>query len=401
MGVLKRFLNNQDVQVVSVCDVNRGSHGYKNEKHFYGRKPALNLANEYYASRNGGGTYKGCEATADFRQLIDRPDVDAVAVVTPDHWHSIMTIRAAAAGKDVYCEKPLALTIGQGREIVEAVRKHNRVMQTGSMERSSPINKHLCQLVREGRIGKVRRVITKVGPNNKTGPGPGWEPMPVPDELDYDMWLGPAPQAPYHKDRCLYRFRFNFDYAGGQNTNLGAHSNDLAQWGLGMDTSGPIRVECVSAEWPAEGSLYNTSLHSEYRCYYANGVELICRTTPDHNVGVRFEGDEGWLESSAYPWIAQSEPASLITDKFPEGSIRFDSTAAHIRNFLDCVKSREEPAASAEVGHRSATICHLGNIALRLNANLDWDPESETFSGPDADRANKMLHREQRTDWMS
>jgi len=309
-------MKNDDVQVVAVCDVNEGSHGYKAEDQFLGREPARQEVDRYYAEKKGAqknsaGKYQACQATNDFREVLARDDVDAVAIVVPDHWHAIMTIGAAEAGKDIYCEKPLSLTIGQGRAMVDAVRKHKRILQTGSMERSNPLNQAVCGLVQDGRIGEVKRVTTLIGPNNKVGPGPGWQSMPVPDGLDYDLWLGPAPHAPYHQDRCLYRFRFNFDYAGGQMTNLGAHCNDLAQWGLGMDQSGPVEIEYVSAEWPLEGSLFNTPLESEFRCHYANGVELICKTTREHIVGVRFEGSEGMVESTAYGWFARSEPESL------------------------------------------------------------------------------------------
>jgi len=398
IGILRRFMGNNDVQIVAVCDVNRGSGGYKDDKQFLGREPAQEFVNKYYANKVAADAYQGCDAYTDFREVLARDDVDAVTVVAPDHWHGIMTIRAAEAGKDIYCEKPLGLTIGEGRAMVEAVRKHNCVLQTGSMERSNPLNRHVCELVRDGRIGKVQRVVTNVGRNNKVGPGPGWQPTPVPEGFDYDMWLGPAPEAPYHKDRCLYRFRFSYDYAGGQIANFGAHSNDLAQWGLGMDDSGPVEVEFGSAKWLPEGSLFNTALETEFTCRYANGVELICKTN-DRPVGVRFEGTEGMIESNAYGWRASSEPAELITEKFPTGTVKSDATTVHVRNFLDCVKSRKDPVAPVEVGHRSATVCHLGNLAIRLGRNLKWDPVAERFL--DDDEANGMLLRPQRESWQA
>jgi predicted dehydrogenase len=396
IGILRRFMTNADVQIVAVCDLNRGSRGYKSEDQYLGREPACKVVNEYYAQQTGAAAYTGCDGYNDFREVLARDDVDAVTVVVPDHWHAIMTIRAAAAGKDIYCEKPLSLTIGQGRAMVDAVRKHQRILQTGSMERSNPLNRHVCQLVREGKIGQVKRVVTNVGYNNKIDPGPGWQPMPVPDGFDYDMWLGPAPQAPYHKDRCLYRFRFHYDYSGGQVTNFGAHSNDLAQWGLGADGTGPVEIEFGYAKWLPKGSLFNTALETEFHCRYANGVRLTCRTN-QKPVGVRFEGTEGIIETSAYPWIARSEPASLVTSAFPEGKIRFDATAAHVRNFLDCVKSRQDPVTPVEVGHRSASLCHLGNVAIRLGRNVTWNPQQEQFPGDD--QANEMLLRPMRSPW--
>lgn len=395
-GILKRFLENDDVQVVAVCDVNTASYGYRDESQYLGREPGRKMVDDHYGEKKGAGVYKGCRTYIDFQEVLACDDVDAVTVVVPDQWHAIMTIRAAAAGKDIYCEKPLSLTIGQGRAMVEAVKKHNRILQTGSMERSNPMNRFVCQLVRNGKIGQVKRVLTNVGYNNKVGPGPGWKPMPVPEGFDYQRWLGPAPEVPYHQDRCLYRFRFNYDYSGGQVTNYGAHSNDLAQWGLGMDDSGPVEIEYIRAKWLPEGSLFNTALETEFLCRYANGVELICRTS-DKPVGARFEGSEGMIETTAYPWQARSEPQSLIAAEFPDGKIRGDATSAHVRNFLDCVKSRQQPVASAEVGHRSASVCHLGNVAIRLGRNVKWDPKAEQFPGDD--EANAMLLRPMRGPW--
>lgn len=389
-GILKRFLQNDDVRVVAVCDVNTASHGYRDESQYLGREPGRKMVDDYYAE-------KGCRTYIDFQEVLACDDVDAVTVVVPDQWHAIMTIAAAKAGKDIYCEKPLSLTIGQGRAMVEAVKKHNRVLQTGSMERSNPLNQFICKLVRDGKIGEVKRVFTNVGDNNKVGPGPGWKPMPVPEGFDYERWLGPAPKVPYHKDRCLYRFRFNYDYSGGQVTNYGAHSNDLAQWGLGMDESGPVEIEYIRAKWLPKGSLFNTALETEFLCRYANGIELICATN-EKPVGVRFEGTDGMVESTAYGWQARSEPESLVKSEFPTGKIKFDSTSAHVRNFLDCVKSRELPAAHAEVGHRSASVCHLGNVAIRLGRNVKWDPVAERFPGDD--EANEMLLRPMRAPWV-
>jgi predicted dehydrogenase len=387
IGILRRFMNNQDVQLVAVCDVNTASYGYKTDDQYLGRGPAQKEVDAYYAAHAKSGSFAGCAAYNDFREVLDRTDIDAVTVVVPDHWHAIMTIRAAESGKDVYCEKPLSLGVRDGRAMVEAVRKHQRILQTGSMQRSNPLNQFVSQAVLSGRIGQVQRVTAYIAPNNFVGPGPGWQPMPVPTGFDYRMWLGPAPDAPYHQDRCLYRFRFIFDYSGGQVTNFGAHSNDLAQWGLGADETGPVEVEYVRAQWPENGSLFNTALESEFRCHYASGAVLTCKTTDrEQGVGVRFEGTEGMIEAVGYPWTAHSEPASLVTDKFPTGQFAIDETTAHVRNFLDCVKSRQEPAAPVEVGHRSATVCHLGNIALRLGRTIKWDPEKEDIVGDDEAR---------------
>ena len=215
---------------------------------------------------------------------------------------------AAAAGKDIYCEKPLSLTIRQGQAMVKAVRQHKRILQTGSQWRSNNTARKACELVRNGRIGQVRRIVTEVAENNVQSPGPGWKPMPVPEGFDYETWLGPAPWAPYHKDRCLYRFRFILDYSGGQTTNFGCHSNDLVQWALGADGGGPVEFEDLGSGWPVPGSLFTTPTKVSFRARYANGVELLCQTTK-RGFGARFEGTDGWVEFAGQG--LQTSPAAL------------------------------------------------------------------------------------------
>lgn len=393
---MQRFLGHDDCQVVAVCDVNRGSHGYKEDKHFYGREPAKQEVEKHYAKNRSSGNYKGCEAYRDYRDVIARDDIDAVMIVTPDHWHSIMTIDAAEAGKDIYCEKPLGLTIADQQAMIKAVRKNGRILQTGNHERSNPNVRAACEMVRNGAIGKVKRIITHVGRHNKVGPGPGWEPTPIPEGFDYDMWLGPAPEAPYHKDRCLYRFRFHSDYAGGQLTNFGAHSNDMAQWGLGMDDSGPVKVEHVYSDFLPEGSLFNAATYIHVRYTYANGTILDCQTA-DPSVRCIFEGTDGVIRVDNKGQNFATFPESIKLDTGKDYPKAYASNDDHQRNFLDCVKSREEPNAPVEVGHRTASVCHLGNIAIALKAKLEWDPVKEQFKG--SDEANELLTRSERTTW--
>ena len=402
------FMRNDDVQIMAICDVNKASYGYRDETRLMGREPALAVANKYYADKTRSGRYGGVEAYTDFRNIIDRDDVDAVVVVTPDHWHCLMTVMAAKAGKDIYCQKPMTLTIGDGQRMIEAVRKHKRILQTGSQYRSHPAARRACELVRNGRIGELKRIHTYLGLNNKIGPGPGWKPMPVPSGFDYNMWLGPAPDVPYHELRCIYKFRFILDYSGGQITNLGAHCNDVAQLGNGTSLTGPVEVEPLFAEWPPKGSLFNTALRCGYRLRFANGVELI-QESHDKLSGTRFEGTKGWAHFNFRK--LETYPESLMTSTigpdeihlpkpvaYPEGSKR-NHYADHVRNFLDCVKSREEPIEPVEVGHRTATLCHLGNIALQLNRPLKWDPEKECF--PEDEEANRMLSRPERDSWQA
>ncbi len=395
--MMQRFLNQPACQVVAVCDVNRGGTGYKEPSDVRGREPAQQEVEKFYSRERGTGKYRGCDAYNDFRDVLERQDVDAVFLAPPDHWHEVMTIAAAEAGKDIYCEKPLGLTIGGQQKVIAAVRQYGRVLQTGSHERSNPLVRQACEFVRSGAIGKVKRVVANVGRHNKVGPGPGWQPMPVPDGFDYAMWLGPAPEAPYHKDRCLYNFRFNYDYAGGQVTNFGAHSLDMAQWGLGMDGTGPVEVEDIYADYLPKGSLFTAATHTFFRCKYPGGVSLECVTgKPD--VRCMFEGTDGVVRIDnmgqnfvVIPSRIMPKPA-LAVDKYHSGD-------DHVRNFLDCVKSRNDPAAPVEIGHRSASICHLGNIAIKLEAKLKWDPKSERFVGSRSEEANAMLNRPARSDW--
>lgn len=212
------------------------------------------------------------------------------------------------------------------------------------------------------------------------------------------MWLGPAPEAPYHKDRCLYRFRFNYDYAGGQITNFGAHSNDMAQWGLGMDGSGPVQVEHVFADYLPKGSLYDAATHIHCRYTYADGTLLECRTAKP-SVRCIFEGTEGVIRVDNKGQNFVTFPESIkLSGNFNDPKV-YASNDDHQQNFLDCVKSRDEPEAPVEVGHRSATVCHLGNIALQLRTKLKWDPVTERFEG--SDEANEMIHRPVRSAWQN
>ncbi len=392
---LKEFLGMDDVQIVAVCDVNRGSYGYKTEKQFLGREPVRDRVNAAYAARTTSGAFKGCDIYSDFRDVLARKDIDAVTIITPDHWHAIQTIRAAAAGKDIYCQKPLSLTVRDGQEMIKAVRKHNRVLQTGSQWRSNPTMKRFSEAVRNGVVGKPHKVVTYVAKNNFFGPGPGWQPTPVPEGFDYDMWLGPAPKAPYHKDRCLYKFRFISDYSGGQTTNFGHHAIGVAMWALGLDESGPAEIWNMGAEWPLPGDLYDTATKVHFGCRFPQGIELEC-VTSNKSFGVRVEGDKGWIETNGRK-IEASAPEIANWQAGPE-SIRLYDSANHYRNFIDCVKTRGTPAESVEIGHRVSTVCHLGNIAMKLDRKLRWDHKAEKFVGDD-DEASRMLAQPHRAPW--
>lgn len=395
---MRAFLSNSDVQVVAVCDVTEASneygHWYKKgwQGEWFGREPARKIVDDHYAQKGGSRQYKACTAYVDFRDLLARDDIDAVCVTTPDHWHAIPVIAAAASGRHIYCEKPMSLTIAEGQAMVKAVRRHNVVFQTGTQRRSDQQCRHICELIRNGRIGRLTKVVAAIGANNKEAPPSDWKPMPVPEWLDYDMWLGPALWAPYHKDRCLYTFRFGVDYSGGQTTNLGAHMIDVAQWANGTDGTGPVEVEDLGGEFPKDG-LFTTATKVNFRARYANGCELICRTEPSGPL--RFEGAEGWIELRGGRLTCS--PESLATSVIGPNEIHLYKSDDHHRNFLDCIKTNRDTAAPVEVGHRSVTICHLGNIAMTLKRKLQWDPENERFVNDDA--ANQMLARAMRSPW--
>jgi predicted dehydrogenase len=328
----------------------------------------------------------------DYRKLLDRKDIDAVVVTTPDHWHALITIHACQAGKDVYCEKPLSLTISEGRQMVDAARKHHRVVQTGSQQRSEARFRLACELVRNGKIGKVQTVLVGI-------PSVNWPPPPVPDsappaELDYDFWLGPAPRRPYNAKRVHYNFRFYWDYSGGQMTNFGAHHIDIAQWALGMDESGPIasegKVTFNKSHW------YEVTETCRVYHSYPGGVTLIVgQGQKDIPEGATFLGTQGKLHVDRGK--ITSNPENIAKTKLSASDLHLYRSDDHHQNFLDCVKSRQKPAADVEIGHRSATVCHLGNLAVRLGRRLVWDPSAEQIVG-DAEAA-AMLARPYRKPW--
>ena len=404
--IVPSFLAHDDMQMVAVCDVRRSGVGYYYPDQILGRETARKWVNEHYAEKTVAGVFKGCDAYSDFRELLARKDIDAVAVVVPDHWHALIAIEAMQAGKDVYCEKPLGLTVHEGRQMVKATRKYKRVFQTGAQFRSSPSVRHACELVRNGRLGEIRQVQTWVVPNVFSGPGPGWQPMAVPDDFDYDLWLGPAPDAPYHIERCFYRWRFNLDYCQGQATNYGAHTNDIAQWALGMDGTPPVEYEDTGSEWPPPGGLFTTATKTGFRARYANGIELLCETRK--SAAAKFEGSEGRLEISlggslkTFPENLKDSVIGPDEIHLPQGNpartenVRQHIDADHVRNFLDAVKSRQDPLEPVEVGQSTSTLCILGNLAQIVKRKFTWDAQAEQSSD---EEVNKMLSRPMRAPW--
>ncbi len=368
--------------IVAICDVDRTR----------AEKAAAN-------KKIGEGKADTCE---DYRKLLDRDDIDLVVIGTPDHWHSKIAIDSMKAGKDVYCEKPLTLTIDEGKKICQVAQQTGRVFQVGTQQRSEFQNRFLLAvaLVRLGRIGRVKRVTCSIGTGESSGKLDKTAPPP---ELNWDLWLGQTPRVDYIKERCHHSFRWWYEYSGGKMTDWGAHHVDISQWALGMDHSGPKTVEVVSVEhpnplkngYPTEDDRYNTATTFHVRCGFATGAELIIRN--DGENGITFEGEDGTFFVNR--GRIEGEPVAALKANPIDDSVlvglrkgqRFDS---HMGNFFECVRDRAVPVSDVWTHHRAMTTCHLANIALRLGRNLAWDPILEQIVGDD--EANGWLSREQR-----
>ncbi len=379
---IKRFLTEKDAQIIAVCDVDQER-----------RIGAKKLTEERYAALREKGKYKGCDDYNDFRDLIAREDIDAVMNATPDHWHVIPSVMAAKAGKDVMCEKPLTLTVQEGRILSDTITKHNRVFQTASENRSVDVYHKMCELVRDGRIGKLQTIHVDL-PSGYSIREASMEPQPVPEGFDYDMWLGQAPEAPYCPARCHWNFRWILDYSGGMLTDWGAHLIDLAQWANDTEHSGPVEVDGQGI-FPHEG-LYNTSTKFRIECKYANGVQLIIRSK---SPGIRFEGTDGWIANDGWRAPLKAEPESILKEEIGSNETHlYTCPGGEQRNFLDCIKSRNQCYAPAEIGHRTITIAHIGHISMLLGRKLKWDPKKERFV--DDPPANWLLSRPMREPWI-
>jgi predicted dehydrogenase len=371
--LLNNFLRFPDTQVLAVCDVDTTR-----------RENAKKTVNEFYSSV-GNKNYKGCDEYNDYRELLARSDIDAVVIATPDHWHALIAIAAADSRKDIYCEKPLTLTIREARMIVNAVRRNARVFQTGSMQRSMSEFHKACELVRNGRIGKITKVIVDVGGPSKWCDLPE---EPMEPGLDWDMWLGPAPMRPYNSvlsPRGVHSHFPNWrnyrEYSGGMMTDWGAHHFDIAQWGLGTDNSGPIEI--IPPEDP--------KATKGVRFIYANGVEVI----HGDSGGVLFVGSEGKILVNRGKF--EASPESIAKDPLGPDAIRLYKSNNHYQDFLKCIRTREKPICDVEIGCRSVTVCHLGNLAYWNHKPLKWNPEKECFI--DDPQANEWLDRPRRAPW--
>ncbi len=372
---LKDFLGKREVQVVAVCDVDQDH---------------LDEAKRWADNTYGN---KDCRAYRDFRELIGRGDLDAVSLGLPDHWHAVPAIAAARAGLDIYSEKPLAYSLREGRSICEAVRRYARVWQTGSWQRSQENFHHACQLVRNGRLGKVHRVEVGLpgGFYDFAGTAGQETPGPAPEVLDYDFWLGPAPTAPYCPARVHKNWRWNLDYGGGQMMDWVGHHLDIAHWGLGLDYAGPVEIE-GQGTFPAEG-LWNAATEYKVTCKYADGLEIILGSS--FTGGATWYGEEGWINVDR--GRLDAEPKEVLKEVIRPGEIHLCKSRDHVQNFLDCIRSRRLTIAPCEVAHRSASVGHLGQIAILTGRKLKWDPDKEEIN--DDPGATALLGRPYREPW--
>lgn len=374
-GNMNAFLGDERVQVVAVCDVDAN----------------------HRAAAAAAAKLKDADSYKDWREVIARKDVDAVMCATPDHWHAVIAVAAAAAGKDLYTEKPLAASIGEGRAVCQAVKKHGRVLQCGTWRRSGMKTRLACEWVRNGYIGELKEILVGVpGKFAISGGYTGLEPeQPVPANLDYEMWLGPAPAAPYTAGRCHFNFRWVNDYAPGYITDWGAHFLDVAQWGADRDETSPSEISATNVVRRDKG-YYDApeSFRIEYQ--YAKGPRVVMVSTEDQKQwGVKFVGTNGWVFTENER--LESEPANLRAVKFKDTDTRLFVSNNHHRNFIDAVLSRGRTAASADIAQRAATMCHLGGISAAVGRPVKYDPATESFPGDK--EASAMLIRSLRGPW--
>jgi predicted dehydrogenase len=391
---LRGFLKEPDAQVVAVCDVHR--------RHFrerpwgkgpaLGREPGRQTVERTYAADKASGKFKGCAAYTDFREVCGRADIDAVVVATPDHWHAAVAIEALRAGKDVYGEKPVTHFFAEGQAVYREVAKRKAVYQVGSQQRSDALFRQAVELVRNGRLGAVKRVEVGLAPGYAT-PQDSTSLAATPDGLDYDLWCGPAPLLPYMRARHHRWWRGHRAFGGGVLMDWIGHHNDIAHWSLDMDRAGPLRVEAAGWTWP-QTDVYNTPVDYEIRCEYPGQIELVISSKLEN--GTKWIGARGWL------WVnrgkIKASDSRWLDPNFQRGEWKAYVSSGHVRNFLDCVRTRKEPVAPAETGHRSITPGHLGYVSQAVGRPLRWDAAREEIAG-DAEAQSLLMAMPYRKPW--
>lgn len=376
-----------------------------------------NGIDRHYSNKNGK-TYTGTKAYGDFRELMLNKDIDAVTISTPDHWHAIIAIAAVRSGKDVYLQKPASLTISEGRALSNEVSKFGRILQIGSQQRSSPQFRKACELVRNGRIGKVHTVYVGL-PTDNPGDDAPFEEMPIPSNLNYEMWLGSTPYVGYterrvHSQKGVLAERPGWlrceQFGAGMITGWGSHHFDIANWGMGTEYTGPVEVSCQEVIWPPKGSLWDVHGPFKTTTIFDNGVKVLASN--EYPNGIKFVGSEGWIFVTRGNYkVTATDPVTdnkgskpleasnpkILTSEIKPDEIHLPVSDNHHKNWLDSVLSRSQPIAPIEPGHRACSICLLNQIAMKLPRKLYWDPVNERFKNDD--EANAMLSRAQRWPW--
>ena len=391
LGRMPGFLDIPDVQIVSLCDVDSWRLG-----------EAKRVVNEAYGKKMGQELYKGCATTGDFREVINSKSIDALMISTPDHWHVPMGLMAAKVKKPFAIEKPLSLTVHQGRDLANAVKKAGIICRTDSEFRSLPTYHRPVELIRNGYIGQLQRI--EISFPSDPPPVPPQPDMAVPKELDYDMWLGPAPYVPYTEkrvhDRMNHKNRPNWmrlnTYAQGMISNWGAHYFDIAQWANDSEYSGPVEV---SGKGFFPKSLWDTMINFEIRYQYANGVEMSCRQAPDSQPYIHFFGSEATIFVDGFPGTVTSNKPSILTAQPKSGQMDFSKVLMEKVDFVEGVKNNRPTLEPIEVGHRTISVSQIGLIACQVGETLIWNPEKELFMGNNA--ANALLAAPlMRKEWM-
>ena len=384
-GVMRAFMGSEDLQVVAVCDVQQDR-----------RERARQLVEAHYASRSGKAKHEGCLACSDFREILAREDVDAVLIAPQDHWHGPIAVRAARAGKDIYCEKPLGVSVVEGQAIRNAVRKYGRVFQTGTQQRSSRKFRLACELARSGYLGRVHTVVVGApGPSYRPSHRGPTTPEAVPPGLDYQMYVGPAPMKPYNRGRLAWPdWYLIWDYCAGFIVNWGVHHLDIACWGCADLGTKPFDLTCKGS-YRDEGLTDNISdWQAEY--VYPGGLRMTFTDTGHPNAqGCKFVGDEGWVHVNRKG--IRAEPASLLKVTLKPGDVHLPTSNHHQGDFLKAVKTRRDPVSPVEAGQHASSLGLLGEIACRLGRKVTWDPKAGKFA--DDDGANRLLSRPMRAPW--
>jgi predicted dehydrogenase len=377
----RQFTKLGDVRVVAACDADSRE-----------LRKCVDETNRQYGDA-------ACQGYGDFRELLARKDIDTVTVATPDHWHALVSIAAARAGKHIFCEKPLANSIGESKALRDAVRASGVVLQTGSCERSRAHARYCCEVVRNGYIGKLHTLLihlpTDQGHHDNVRKQTALPaPTDAPAELNYDRWLGHTPQIPYYPGLHPGSWRFNLSFGCGEMSDRGAHVIDLAQLGNNSDHTGPVSIEAKG--WDDRHGIYNAPMSFEFENTYANGVRMIGGTTRSPR-GVRFEGDQGWIFLRVHEGTLEASDGKLLTLDPETFEVKLGRTTSHEQNFIDAVKTGSRPFADVEVGHRSCTACLVNMMAMRLKRKLAWDPVAEKFVGDD--EANRLMTPVMRAPW--